>query len=187
MNKINKIQLGRLREATCLSLCVCLSVLHCLSLVEDGLSPAFIWREGPQTVTDGSVERSRIDAEVQQLQARTVELAVHWAQSGGSQRLGQLKRGHQKQCQTGIHPLPQSRTVRNATTRRHTEYLEYLLTGMRWSQGRLKARAIDTPISYLVICSLDEKWKVPLIDGSCNKVRWAVRRQKVRCVSLSEE
>lgn len=61
--------------------------------VEHGLSPAFVWREGPQTVGDGCVERSRLDAEVQELQARAVELAVHWAKGGGGQLLCQLKRG----------------------------------------------------------------------------------------------
>lgn len=78
-----------------LSYTVSLSVKH-------GLSPALIWREGPQTVGDGCVKRSRLDAQVQQLQARTVELAVHWAKGGGGRLLCQLKRGHRRQCQTCI-------------------------------------------------------------------------------------
>lgn len=40
--------------------------------VEDGLSPAFVGRERPQTVDNGGGERSRFHAQVQQLQTTTV-------------------------------------------------------------------------------------------------------------------
>lgn len=40
------------------------------------------------------------------------------------------------------------------------------LTGLKWLLGRLKASAIAHAISYLVICSLPDQWKVPFIDGS---------------------
>lgn len=79
-------------EAADLSVCTCLS--HPLSYtlsVEDGLPPAFVGCEGPQTVSDGRGERSRFDAQVQELQARTVQLAVHWTKSGPGQLLRQLE------------------------------------------------------------------------------------------------
>lgn len=38
--------------------------------------------------------------------------------------------------------------------------------GRKWLLGRLKASAIAQAISYLVICSLPDQWKVPLMDGS---------------------
>lgn len=42
----------------------------------------------------------------------------------------------------------------------------HVLTGLKWLLGRLKASAIAHAISYFVICSLPDQWKVPLIDGS---------------------
>lgn len=52
-------------------------------------------------------------------------------------------------------------------------WLNYLevswLTGTRWLDGSLKACAMATAISYLVICSFPEKWKIPLMDGSCRE------------------
>lgn len=44
----------------CLFLCPTLSLS-----AKHGLSPAFVWRKGPQTVDDGCVERSWLDAQVQ--------------------------------------------------------------------------------------------------------------------------
>lgn len=38
--------------------------------------------------------------------------------------------------------------------------------GLRWLLGRLKASAMAHAISYFVICSLPDQWKVPLIEGS---------------------
>lgn len=49
---------------------------------------------------------------------------------------------------------------------------------MRWLDGRLNAWAIATAISYLVICSLAEKWKIPLIDGSWKRDRWWDRQRE---------
>lgn len=63
----------------------------CLQSVEHRLSPAFVGQEGPQTVGDGGGERSRLHAEVEQLQAGTVELTVVWAQGGAGRLLRQLR------------------------------------------------------------------------------------------------
>lgn len=70
--------------SVCLHSCVCLSVKHCLS-------PAFVGREGPQAVHDGGGERPRLHAEVQQLQAGTVQLAVGRPESRGRRLLRQLR------------------------------------------------------------------------------------------------
>ena len=44
--------------------------------VEDGLPPALVVQEGPEAVFDGHPEGMRLDAQPQQLQARTLQLGV---------------------------------------------------------------------------------------------------------------
>lgn len=84
---------------TCTSLYVC--YFTCLSVsalsvsVEDSLSPAFVRCERPQTVRNGRSERPRFNAEVQQLQTRTVQLTVDWTNGRVRRLLRQLPRNNQ--------------------------------------------------------------------------------------------
>lgn len=72
------------------SVSVCSDPSVCAS-VEHGLSPAFVGQEWPQTVVDGGGERSRLHAEVEQLQAGTVEPTVDWTKGGACWLLRQLQ------------------------------------------------------------------------------------------------
>lgn len=62
--------------------------------------------------------------------------------------------------------IQKRKVLATSTTALRSQEAVPRLTGLRWLLGRLKASAIAHAISYLVICSLPDQWKVPLMDGS---------------------
>ena len=63
--------------------------------MKDGLSPAFVREEGPETGSDGVRERAGLNPQTQQLEAGTVQLSVLWARDPG-RSLGQLERERER-------------------------------------------------------------------------------------------